>query len=110
MPAPAAFVMMTARHMALHTSTSSAFAVVLEQWMWKQLPLWIKEDISFQNLLKDKKEVSQEELAPLGSVVEKLQEMVQSTKGMYVPHLHATFLAYIQLSCQIKLSQPKLPE
>mmetsp|Transcript_21165 Transcript_21165/g.42411 ORF Transcript_21165/g.42411 Transcript_21165/m.42411 type:complete len:513 (-) Transcript_21165:668-2206(-) len=110
MPAPAAFAMMAARHMALHTSASSAFAAVLAQWMWKQLPLWIKEDISFQNLLKDKKEVTQEELSHLGSVVEKLQEMVKSTKGIYVPQLHATFLAYIQLSCQIKLSQPKLQE
>jgi hypothetical protein len=124
MPAPVAFAvpgaMAAAKHMALQASiyvdvttfTSATFAAILSQWLWKKLPFWIKEDISFRNLLGNKDEVTREELSHLGSVVDKLQELARSAKDVdaAIPQLHAAVLAFIQLSGQIKLAQSKVEE
>lgn len=141
MPPPVAFAVpgaiATAKHMAMHASTylfdvtsftSATFAAILAQWFWKRLPDWIKEDLSFRNLIlrrrrkKKKKnndgdenaaddddEVSKEELSHLGSILDKLQGLVESNKTNDTtsppPQMHAALLAYIQLSGQLRRLQ-----
>jgi hypothetical protein len=118
MPSPAVLAMPgaihAAKHVAMHAAacvdvtalTSATFAAILAQWLWKRLPVWIKEDISFRNLLKNRDQVTREELSHLGSVVDKLQELANSSSVKAdIPQLHAAVLAYIQLSGQLKLAQ-----
>ena len=101
-----------AKHLAYHaatspTVTSATLTAVLFYWGFQKLPDWVKEDISFRNLLKNRKEVSKEELAGLFSVVEKLQNIASNIQELDtdIPQLHAALLAFIQLSGQNKIRQ-----
>mmetsp|Transcript_66536 Transcript_66536/g.74532 ORF Transcript_66536/g.74532 Transcript_66536/m.74532 type:complete len:555 (+) Transcript_66536:169-1833(+) len=123
MPGPAVFfvgpgAVLAAKHMAWHamhiasaaditTLTSASFAAYLFYWGFQHLPAWVKEDISFRNLLKNRTDVSKEELMGLFSVVEKLQHVAGNISELDtdIPQLHASLLAFIQLSGQIKQQQ-----
>lgn len=117
MPGPAAAFAMpgaviAAKNMALHASlyadasafASAAFSAVLAKWLWKSCPPWLKEDISFRNLLGKGDGVEKEDLSHLGDIVNKLGELAKSSKeiDINVPQLHAALLAYIQLMGQLK--------
>eukprot|EP00980_Cylindrotheca_fusiformis_P002239 scaffold517_cov119-Cylindrotheca_fusiformis.AAC.22 len=116
MPGPAAFAMpgavVAAKNMAFHASlyadastfASAAFSAMLAQWIWKTCPVWLKEDISFKNLLGKSGTVEKEDLSHFGDIVNKLGELAKSSKeiDIVVPQLHAALLAYIQLTGQIK--------
>jgi hypothetical protein len=123
MPGPAAFLagpgaIAAAKHIAVHamhfartvditTATSASMTAFLFYWFFQKLPDWVKEDISFRNLLKNRTDVSKKELAGLWSVIEKLQHMAGNISELDtdIPQLHASLLAFIQLSGQIKLRQ-----
>lgn len=122
MPGPAAVLavpgaVVAAKHLAFKAAASvdvsavgsATFAAVLVHWVWKKIPNWVKEDISFRNLLKDRKgdTMSGDELVGLFSVIQKIQNLTSSIQDVDVeiPQLHAAVLAYIQLSGQLKLKQ-----
>ncbi|MGK3733384.1 MAG: hypothetical protein ACI8RD_002102 [Bacillariaceae sp.] len=123
MPGPAAFLagpgaIAAAKHIAVHamhfartvditTATSASMTAFLFYWFFQKLPDWVKEDISFRNLLKNRTDVSKKELAGLWSVIEKLQHMAGNISELDtdIPQLHASLLAFIQLSGQIKQRQ-----
>lgn len=134
MPGPAAFAIpgaiAAAKRMAFEASTylytteaaaaftSAAFVAFLANWIWKRLPVWVKEDISFKTLIrstKNKDNVStdttvspskKDELSHLASVLEGIQRVIQSMETMHnIPQLHAAILAYIQWSGQFKQAQ-----
>ena len=124
MPGPVIFAgpgaVAAAKHMAWHamhiassvditTLTSASFAAYLFYYVYQKLPAWVKEDISFRNLLKNRTDVSKEELMGLFSVVEKLQHVAGNISELDtdIPQLHASLLAFIQLSGQIKQQQIK---
>ena len=93
-------------YLDLTTITSATFGVLLAKLAWRRTPDWIKEDISFRSLTKNKEVVSTaEELSNLGSVVDKLQELAKSAKVNPVPQLHAAVLAFVQLSGQLKMKE-----
>jgi hypothetical protein len=117
MPGPAAdFAMpgavVAAKNLAFHASAfadassfaSAAFSAMIAQWLWKTCPPWLKEDISFRNLLRESDEVAKEDLPHFGDIVTKLEELAKSCKeiDIIVPQLHAALLAYIQLTGQLK--------
>jgi Lipase (class 3) len=118
MPGPAVLAvpgaMVAAKHLAyraatsvdLTTAGSAAFAAFLVHWIWRKLPDWVKEDISFKNLLRNRRDMSGDELVGLFSVVGKIQSLANSIQNIHVeiPQLHAV-LAFIQLSGQLKLKQ-----
>eukprot|EP00957_Ditylum_brightwellii_P026607 2012319-Ditylum_brightwellii.AAC.1 len=117
MPGPAAILVgpgavATAKAMAYHAASlpnvgSATLTTGLFYWGFQRLPDWVKQDISFRGLLKNRKDVSKEELEGLFSVLEKLQSMVSNVQELDtdIPQLHAAMLAFIQLSGQIKISQ-----
>jgi pimeloyl-ACP methyl ester carboxylesterase len=109
--------MAAAKHMAyqaamsieMYAVTSATFAAFLAQMAWKRIPAWIKEDISFRNLLQSKTRQGGEdegaaraELSHLGSVIDKLVAQAEAANIIPVPHIHAAVLAYIQLAGQLK--------
>uniref|UniRef100_A0A7S0TAJ9 sn-1-specific diacylglycerol lipase n=1 Tax=Pseudo-nitzschia delicatissima TaxID=44447 RepID=A0A7S0TAJ9_9STRA len=101
-----------AKHLAVRAATSpsvtsSTLTAVLFYWSFQKLPDWVKDDISFRNLLKNHEELSKEEFVGLFSVVEKLQKIASNIKDLdiNIPQLHAAVLAFIQLSGQTKLLQ-----
>lgn len=125
MPGPAAFVfgpgaVAAAKHMAWHiatsvdlaTVTSATLAVLCLRFVYRALPAWVKEDISFQHLLRngcDNGSTSKDGLS-IQHLVEKMQELSRSLESMdhdltQIPHLHSAVLAFIQLSAQLKLQQ-----
>ena len=147
MPPPLALLgpgaVVTAKHVAfraatfvdVYTATSASLAAILARVLWKRIPNWIKQDISFQNLIKgstrrqrrsdrdgnddfkdgadgDGDNINErEELSHLGSVIDKLAAYADAAKVVSpVPQLHAAVLAYIQLSGQLKLKQQDLKE
>ena len=87
--------------------TSSTLTAVLFYWSFQKLPDWVKEDISFKNLLQNREDLSREEFVGLISVVEKLQKIGSNIKDLDIdiPQLHAALLAFIQLCGQHKLQQ-----
>lgn len=91
--------------------TSAAFAAFLAQWLWKRIPQWIREDISFRALIRSSNGKSdsrnqRDELSHLASVLESFTRVAQSIEKLHnIPQIHATVLAYIQWSGQIKLAQ-----
>ena len=89
------------------TVTSATLSTILFYWSFQKLPDWVKDDISFRNLLKNRGELSKEEFVGLFSVVEKLQKIASNINDLDVniPQLHAALLAFIQLSGQNKLLQ-----
>ena len=119
MPGPAAFfagpgAVAAAKHLAYHaatspTVTSATLTFILFYLGFQKLPDWVKEDISFRNLLKNRKDVSKEELAGLFSVLEKLRNIAGNIQELDtdIPQLHAAMLAFIQLSGQTKIGQVK---
>ena len=89
MPAPAALAVPTAmvalKRLAMQASaymyssevatavTSATCAAMVAQWIWKTIPVWIKEDISFRTLFllnydNNDEEEKREELSHLASV------------------------------------------
>ncbi|KAG7359924.1 lipase class 3 [Nitzschia inconspicua] len=124
MPGPAILAgpgaIAAAKHLAFQVATSvdattvgsAALAVFLLYWCFHKLPDWIKKDISFRNLLRNRQEISKEEITGLVSVLEKIQHMMESIQEMdhahtEIPQLHAALLAFIQVSGQLKLEQIK---
>lgn len=123
MPAPAALAVPTAmvalKRLALQASayytpevatavTSATCAAVVSQWIWKIIPVWIKEDISFRTLflLNYDEDEKREELSHLASVLRSLHRMTSSMEEMYeIPQLHAAIFAYMQWSGQMKQLQ-----
>lgn len=123
MPAPAALAVPTAmvalKRLAMQASmyyspevatavTSATCAAMVAKWIWKTLPVWIKEDISFRTLflLNYDEEERREELSHLASVLKSLHRMTSSMEELYeIPQLHAAILAYMQWSGQIKQMQ-----
>lgn len=112
--------MAAAKHVAFQVATSVDVATVgsatltafLFYYFFSRLPDWIKQDISFRNLLKDRKEISKEEISGLSSVVKKIQELIESIHELDnvdgdIHQLHAALLAFIQVSGQLKLEQVK---
>ena len=103
-----------AKHLAFRAATSpsvtsTTLTAVLFYWSFRRLPNWVKDDISFKNLLKNRTDLSKDEFVGLFSVVEKLQKMASNMKDLDIdiPQLHAALLAFIQLSGQNKLKQLK---
>ena len=117
MPSPVALLagpgaVAAAKHLAVRAATSPSLKSatlfsVLFYWSFKRLPEWVKRDISFKNLLKNREEITEEEFVGLFSVLEKLQKLASNIKDLDtdIPQLHAALLAYIQLSGQNKLHQ-----
>ena len=124
MPAPAALAVPTAmvalKRLAMQVSaamyspevatavTSATCAALVAQWIWKIIPIWIKEDISFRTLflLNYDEEERREELSHLASVLKSLHRMTSSMEELYeIPQLHAAILAYMQWSGQMKQLQ-----
>lgn len=89
--------------------TSATLSALVFYWAFQKLPDWVKEDISFRNLLKNREDVSKEELEGLCSVVEKLQNVASNIQELDtdIPQIHAALLAFVQLSGQIKVQQLK---
>jgi len=95
--------------------TSAAFCAILANWLWKKVPQWIREDVSFQSLIRPRSSSSmpvspnsqnREELSHLNSVLQKFQSLAQSVEKMHnIPHIHACILAYIKWSGQMKQAQ-----
>ena len=101
-----------AKHLAVRAATSpgvtsATLTSVLFYWAFQKLPDWVKEDISFKNLLKNREDLSKEQFVGLLSVVDKLQNIASNIKELDtdIPQLHAALLAFIQLSGQNKLQQ-----
>jgi Lipase (class 3) len=124
MPGPAIIAgpgaMAAAKHLAFQMATSvdittvgsAALTAFLLYWCFCKLPDWIKHDISFRNLLRNRQEISKEEITGLVSVMEKIQHMMESIQEMdhtqtEIPNLHAALLAFVQVSGQLKLEQIK---
>ena len=120
-----------AAYIDVYAATSASIAAILARLLWKKIPNWIKQDISFRNLLKrnnrrkrppsedftnddefgelNDSNNGREELSHLGSVIDKLAAYADAAKIISpVPQLHAAVLAYIQLSGQLKLKQQEL--
>lgn len=102
----------TAKHLAYRAATSpsvtsATVTAVLFYWAFQKLPEWVKDDISFKNLLENNEELSKEEFVGLFSVVEKLHNVASNIQELDtdIPQLHAAMLAFIQLSGQMKLQQ-----
>jgi len=102
----------TAKHLACRAATSpsvtsATVTAVLFYWAFQKLPEWVKDDISFKNLLENNEELSKEEFVGLFSVVEKLHDVASNIQELDtdIPQLHAAMLAFIQLSGQMKLQQ-----
>ncbi len=101
-----------AKHLAVRAATSpsvtsATLTAVLFYWSFQKLPDWVKDDISFKNLLNNREDLSKEEFVGLFSVVEKLQKLASNINDLdiNIPQLHAALLAFIQLSGQTKLIQ-----
>jgi len=76
--------------------TSATLAAVLARVAWKQVPEWIRNDVSFQS--------SSKELEGLSSVIEKLQRLADAASkqlSMPVEYPYASLLAYIKLAGQV---------
>eukprot|EP00536_Pseudo-nitzschia_multiseries_P003658 jgi/Psemu1/236880/estExt_Genewise1.C_570071 len=104
-----------AKHLAVRAATvatspgvtSATLSALVIYWAFQKLPDWVKKDISFRNLLKNRTDVSTEELEGLYSVVEKLRNVAGNIQELDIdiPQLHAALLAFVQLSGQIKIRQ-----
>jgi hypothetical protein len=124
MPGPAGVVILgpgavaAAKHLAFQVATSvdvTTFAsattlTVLFCWCFSKLPDWVRNDLSYRNLLRNRQGISKEEITGLLSVVDKIQELAKSIKELHnvadeIPQLHAAVLAFIQVSGQLKLQQ-----
>jgi len=104
--------------------TSATIITFVANWLWKYIPVWIKEDISFQTLFWSRAILSddgegnkspshtrpgnnqREELSNLASVLKSLNRMTNSMEQLHeIPQLHAAILAFIQWSAQMKRLQ-----
>jgi hypothetical protein len=95
----------------LQTFASAATLSILCYWCFSRLPDWVRNDLSYRNLLRNRKDVSKEEISGLITVVDKIQQFLKSIKEGQnmelddIPQLHAAVLAFIQVSGQLKLQQ-----
>ena len=101
-----------AKHLAVRAATSpgvtsATLTAILFYWAFGKLPDWVKQDISFRNLLKNRDDLTQEEFEGLFSVVDKLQAIAGNIQDLDtdIPQIYAALLAFIQLSGQNKLQQ-----
>lgn len=125
MPGPAVFAVpasvLALKRLALQASvyytpevasatTMAAIATVLAKFIWRYIPEWIKQDISFRTLFLSKHrngdDETREELTHLSSIIQSVHRFTKSMEeGVHVPQLHAAVLAYIQWSRQMKQEQ-----
>jgi len=88
----------------LPTVSSASLAAVLARLAWNRVPDWIKEDVTFQR--RDNENAEEERLS---SVIEKLQALLATGSAKLtdpVPNLYAAILAYVQLTAQLKQTDP----
>jgi hypothetical protein len=86
----------------LPTVSSASLAAVLLRIAWNRLPEWIKEDVSFRRNPEKEEE-------GLVSMIEKFQGLLQTGSEKLsdpVENLYAAILAYIQLTAQLKQTDP----
>eukprot|EP00535_Pseudo-nitzschia_heimii_P000871 CAMPEP_0197186596 /NCGR_PEP_ID=MMETSP1423-20130617/14221_1 /TAXON_ID=476441 /ORGANISM="Pseudo-nitzschia heimii, Strain UNC1101" /LENGTH=581 /DNA_ID=CAMNT_0042637951 /DNA_START=104 /DNA_END=1849 /DNA_ORIENTATION=+ len=101
-----------AKHLAVRAATSpgvtsATLTAILFYWAFGKVPEWVKRDISFKNLVRNKEDLSREDFEGLFSVVGKLQGIAGSIQDLDtdIPQIYAALLAFIQLSGQNKLQQ-----
>ena len=91
----------------LPTVSSASLAAVLARLAWNRVPDWIKEDVTFQR--RSSSEFPEEE-ERLSSVIEKFQALLTTGSEKLsdpVPNLYAAILAYVQLTAQLKQTDPQ---
>lgn len=93
---------MAAKTMAfemLPAVTSASVAAILARLLWKRLPDWVKEDVSFRNNSSE----SSSDVERLAAVLDRIQAWIEACSEQLqrpVPHLYASFLIYWQLMAQ----------
>ena len=114
-------------YIAASTISSTTLAAVLAKQLWKKLPAWIREDPAFRSfsrqhsgggssLLTSSGDDETEEMATLGNVILKLEDMITTaarklasggrSATLTPAQLHASILAYVQLSNQLRERNP----
>ena len=98
-----------AKHLAVRAATSpsvtsATMTMIMFVWAFRKLPKWVRDDISFKNFVKNREDLSKDDLF---SVIEKLQELASKINELdtEIPQIHAALLAFVQLSGQTKLQQ-----
>lgn len=106
-------------------STTAATAYVLARLAWNRIPSWIKDDVSFQNLIRNEKgrlvepntgaDAADNMSNTLTSIVEKVHLLLQSAghrlqnfhdDDVPVPNLYASLILYMQLAAQLNRRFP----
>ena len=79
--------------------TSASVAAILARLLWKRLPDWVKEDVSFRNNSSE----SSSDVERLAAVLDRIQAWIEACSEQLqrpVPYLYASFLIYWQLMAQ----------